>query len=146
MFTWNVETGDWTILDYGELAELPPSKLRNPGGSSSHGSVTGGSGGGGAGASGSSASELTRIVRKMAREMAPSMRRTDRPDEDWAGLWTLDSCVERSKEVLRDQHNSIEFYRFAVGGEEEEEEEDDDDHRAPPFMGDDDSLESSDFE
>lgn len=144
IFTWNVQSGDWTILDYGELAELSPSVLRKRnatgnggGGASSTGTGTGGDGAGITG----SASELTRIVRKMARELAPSMR-TDEPT-DWAGLWTLDSCVDRSKESLRDQHNSIEFYRGPVG--QVEDEDDDNDNRRTLFGRDaDDSSDSSD--
>lgn len=151
IFTWNVQSGDWTILDYGELAELLPSVLRkrNATGSGGGGASTAsmGTAGDAAGVAGT-ASELTRIVRRMAREFAPSLRK-DGP-ADWAGLWTLDSCVDRSKERLRDQHNSIEFYRGAVsrrnGGFEEDGDDDDHHQLGDAFGRVDDSSDSSDFE
>lgn len=141
-----MQSGEWTILDYGELTELSPSVLRKRNTSSGSGGASSGDGarGDGAGVSGT-ASELTRIVRKMARDLAPSLR-TDETAH-WAGLWTLDSCVDRSKESLRDQHNSIEFYRGPVGrvvvGDEEYEEDLDNQHTS--FGRDDDSSDSSDF-
>lgn len=117
------------------MTELSPSVLRKR---NSTGSGTAAPSG-----ASSAPSELTRIVRKMARELAPSMRGEKPPN--WAGLYTLDSCVERSKEVLRDQHNSIEFYRGATGYAANDDDDDDEEHLGRSFIHDS-SSDSSDFE
>lgn len=174
LFTWDVCTGDWCVVDYGTLTELPVNVLQQRqqrsgsgcgrGGSSS--SIGGGSGagGGGGGSSGvddaatdssdgsprtvvgtsaasaanAPAEDLAACARRLAVEMqqatAPPLigngrrkmaaksegngRAANRHvDVSWsmAGLHTLDSCTERSKEFLRDQFNAIEFVRGAAG-------------------------------
>lgn len=81
LFTWNVATGDWQILDYGSLTE---ATKRNSG-------------------------ELNIIVKNLAADM---VRCGDEQQRDiYDNLWILDSCNEKSKEVLHDCDKAIEFYR-----------------------------------
>lgn len=156
LFTWDVCTGAWCVVDYGTLAELPVSVLQRRQQRRSAGSGSGGGDGGDGAATDSSdsapratgiasaaaanaaAEDLAACARRLAVEMqqatAPpvignSRRKRAAPgdegasgsaadrhvDVSWsmAGLHTLDSCTERSKEFLRDQFNAIEFVRGA---------------------------------
>lgn len=73
------------MLDYGDLLEVPP--------------ILG---------YGRNSSELHRTVKRVASELMAGMG-------DHANLFSnvrvLDCCNEKSKEVLKDSENSIEFYR-----------------------------------
>lgn len=79
-----MESGDWEVLDYGELIEVSPTMAykRN-------------------------SSELNSVVKKLAAELAADVSKRDICNN----LRVLDSCQMKSKEILRDEHNSIEFYR-----------------------------------
>ncbi|XP_031633337.1 uncharacterized protein LOC116347070 isoform X2 [Contarinia nasturtii] len=85
LFTWDIETGEWNVLDYGHLMEVPPiltSEKHTP--------------------------YIHRIVSKLAADMISGLSAyTDIFNQ----LHVLDSCVEKSKKILRDVDNSIEFYR-----------------------------------
>lgn len=85
LFTWDIDTGEWNVLDYGELVEIPPvlAFSRN-------------------------SSELHRAVKKLANELT-SVMITDLYSNDH--LRVLDSSIDKSKDVLVDSENSIEFYR-----------------------------------
>lgn len=146
LFAWNTHSGDWSIIDYGVLAELPASVQRHRNQQPMGGDGSGVAGGLGADADDDSASDrtttgigqdLAACARRLARELQaapPSSlpgiggrrdrrKRTTtgsavveeplRDDVSWtmAGLHTLDSCTERSKDFLRDQYNAIEFVR-----------------------------------
>lgn len=84
LFTWNMENGDWEVLDYGELIEVSPTMAykRN-------------------------SSELNSVVKKLAADLSADVSKRD----ICSNLRVLDSCTNKSKEILRDEHNSIEFYR-----------------------------------
>lgn len=82
LFTWNVATGDWQILDYGTLSDAAKRKT----------------------------GELNGIVKKLAVDMMQQQQQQQR-DMYGDNLWILDSCNEKSKEVLRDCEKAIEFYR-----------------------------------
>ncbi|XP_037027294.1 uncharacterized protein LOC119068035 isoform X2 [Bradysia coprophila] len=84
LFTWSMENGDWQVLDYGELIEVSPTMAykRN-------------------------SSELNSVVKKLAADLSADVSKRD----ICYNLRVLDSCTNKSKEILRDQHNSIEFYR-----------------------------------
>lgn len=83
LFTWDIDTGDWNVQDYGELTELPPTFRY-----------------------GRNASDLHRTVKKLATELSSGLG----PDI-LSNIRVLDSCNEKSKEVLKDVENSIQFYR-----------------------------------
>lgn len=121
LFTWDVATGDWAVLDYGELVEMGP-KWRSQ-----------------------STKKQTTILRARARKMANLVQRRgskaeeeepplldrskggrgrhktrekeeeeeaqeeDEPTDDH--LRVLDSCNVKSKDALTDLRNCIEFYR-----------------------------------
>lgn len=85
LFTWDIETGEWNVLDYGHLMEVPPtltSEKHTP--------------------------YIHRIVSKLAADMISGLSAYT---EIFNKLHVLDSCVEKSKKILRDADNSIEFYR-----------------------------------
>lgn len=86
LFTWNMESGDWEVLDYGELTEISPTLAyrRN-------------------------SSELNSVVKKLAADLSAELSKRDICNN----LRVLDSCTNKSKEILRDVHNSIEFYRHS---------------------------------
>lgn len=89
LFTWDIETGDWNILDYGDLVEVSATlaNKRNSG-------------------------ELNTAVKKMSKELST----TDKMNRDiFNHLRVLDSCSEKSKDILKDFENSIEFYRSSTG-------------------------------
>lgn len=121
MFTWDVATGDWTVLEYGELVEMG-QKWRNQ-----------------------STKKQTTILRDKARKMADQLRGcTGEGGDDELGwnkrdkrrnnvqkeengtevgeeldehLRVLDSCNVKSKQALTDLRNCIEFYRGTVAQE-----------------------------
>lgn len=84
LFTWNIDNGAYEIVDYGELLEIPSYK-RNAG-------------------------ELMNIVKKYAKEL---LTESGFKNYDiYNNLRTLNSCMKKSKEILHDFLNSIEFYRY----------------------------------
>lgn len=85
LFTWDTESGEWHVLDYGNLLEVSPSLS-----SEKH------------------TPYIHRIVSKLAADMISGLTTHA---EIFTNLHVLDSCVEKSKKVLRDVDNSIEFYR-----------------------------------
>lgn len=83
LFTWNLETGDWTVLDYGDLLEVAQkSNIKNSG-------------------------ELNQILQKIAADLFNNLNDL----ESFNNLRVLDCCNDKSKQFLRDYQNSIEFYR-----------------------------------
>lgn len=87
LFTWDIETGEWNVLDYGNLSEVSPAL-----------------------ASEKHTPYIHRIVSKLASDMISGLTSYN---EIFNNLHVLDSCVEKSKKVLRDVDNSIEFHRAA---------------------------------
>ena len=92
LFTWDVATGEWTVLDYGELVEMG-QKWRNQ-----------------------STKKQTTILRARARKMANHLRVMTDGVGDGDHLKVLDSCNVKSKDALTDLKNCIEFYRGPVAG------------------------------
>lgn len=83
LFTWNLESGDWTVLDYGDLLEVAQkSNVKNSG-------------------------ELNQVLQKIAADLFNNLNDL----ESFNNLRVLDCCNDKSKEFLRDYQNSIEFYR-----------------------------------
>lgn len=85
LFTWDTETGEWNVLDYGHLLEVPTSLTNDE-----------------------HTPYIHRIIGKLASEMISNL---DSYTEIFDNLHVLDSCVEKSKKILQDADNSIEFYR-----------------------------------
>lgn len=85
LFTWDIESGEWNVLDYGTLLEVSPVL-----------------------ASGKNSSYIHRIVAKLAADMTSGLNAYS---DIFNNLRVLDTCVGKSKKVLKDIDNSIEFYR-----------------------------------
>lgn len=85
LFTWDIEAGEWNVIDYGNLLEVSPSL-----------------------ANGKSPSYIHRIVGKLATDLTNGLTAHT---EIFNNLHVLDSCVDKSKKVLKNVDNSIEFYR-----------------------------------
>lgn len=85
-----MESGDWNILDYGDMAEVSPNTAKRVPG------------------------ELNVIVKRIAEELSTTGGYLSRNYFDH--LRILDSCTDKSKDVLRDYQNSIEFYRSNNSG------------------------------
>lgn len=85
LFTWDIDTGEWNVLDYGNLIEVPPML-----------------------ANGKNTPYIHRIVGKLAYDMISGLNAYS---EIFNNLHVLDSCMDKSKKVLKDIENSIEFYR-----------------------------------
>lgn len=98
LFTWDVVTGEWNVLDYGELVEMG-QKLRNQ-----------------------STKKQTAILRARAKRMADQLRDSsdgkgdevvnETSQQHHIRVW--DSCNTKSKNALTDLRNCIEFYRGPV--------------------------------
>lgn len=82
LFTWNIETGEWHVLDYGTLHEVPDKK---------------------------NSGELNSIAQQLALELKSKMNLDEHLSTNH--LRVLDCCNEKPKLFLRDYRNSIEFYR-----------------------------------
>lgn len=131
LFTWDMATGEWSVLDYGDLVEMN-KKWRNQ-----------------------NTKKQTTILKARTNRVAMQLRaslagrRVSAGDEGIDGvdghLRVLDSCYAKSKEALTDLRNCVEFYRGSEAAsssafndlsdleemnnssdEEEEEEEEDD--------------------
>lgn len=88
LFTWDIDTGEWDVIDYGNLLEVSPVLV-----------------------TGKSTPYIHRIVGKLAADMISGLNGCS---DIFNNLHVLDSCIDRSKKVLRDIENSIEFYRTSV--------------------------------
>lgn len=92
LFTWNMETGDWEVLDYGELNELrkdffSPIKIFSPNKMKTQ--------------------SLAQTAKKLAQELSNTMGKV----QNYANnLRVLDSNLKKSKTSLTDCDNMIEFY------------------------------------
>lgn len=85
LFVWDIDTGEWNVQDYGDLHEVPTI----------HGYDR-------------NSSELHRMVKKFAADLIDGLG--EQP-ELFQNVRVLDCCNEKSKDVLKDLENSIEFYR-----------------------------------
>lgn len=94
LFTWNMELGDWDVLDYGELHEF--NRIGQPYESNSTKSSSKSFGGG-----------LSKTAKSLAQELAASL---DKLQDFSSNLRVWDSNVSKSKVCLTDLDNVIEFY------------------------------------
>ncbi|XP_059610811.1 uncharacterized protein LOC132257797 [Phlebotomus argentipes] len=85
LFTWDTETGEWNVEDYGDLKEVDKPS---------------------AGVKASPALSLQAF--ELGRELRQRRRDIEVGSEH---LRVLDSCNEKSKESLSDTRNCVEFYR-----------------------------------
>ncbi|XP_030559819.1 uncharacterized protein LOC115761928 [Drosophila novamexicana] len=88
LFTWNMESGQWQVLDYGELKEMhelfsPLKRL------------------------GKSRLTFAQVARQMAQEMSASLNRL--PDYT-SHLRVLNSDMKKSKSSICDLDNMVEFH------------------------------------
>ncbi|XP_017968655.1 uncharacterized protein LOC108659970 isoform X2 [Drosophila navojoa] len=88
LFTWNMESGQWQVLDYGELREMHElfSPLRRLG---------------------KSRLTFAQLARQMAQEMAASLSRL--PDYT-SNLRILSADIKKSKTSICDLDNMVEFH------------------------------------
>ncbi|EDW13996.1 uncharacterized protein LOC6572426 [Drosophila mojavensis] len=88
LFTWNMESGQWQVLDYGELKEMNElfSPLRRLG---------------------KSRLTFAQVARQMAKEMAASLSRL--PDYT-SNLRILSADIKKSKTSICDLDNMVEFH------------------------------------
>lgn len=89
LFTWNMFTGEWDVLDFGELHDHKLQNIfirkgvkRNP-------------------------VSLAQRAKKLAREMAQTLSKL--PDYT-SNLRVLNSNIKKSKKTITDIDNMIEFY------------------------------------
>ncbi|XP_058811749.1 uncharacterized protein LOC131676608 [Topomyia yanbarensis] len=109
LFTWNMTTGDWTVLDYGSLAAGPYLELKKLA---------------------SNYSRLLVKLRKFTRKLFASSsneRDTVRTYEYLNHLRVLDSNNEKTKQRLVDLGHMIEFYRKQINDSGDSDDSDDDD-------------------
>lgn len=97
LFTWDVATGDWTVVDYGELVEMG-KKWRNQ-----------------------STKKQTAYLRATTKKAANHLRnalegkgRRGATEPRESHLRVLDCCYSKSKDTLTDLRNCVEFYRGMV--------------------------------
>ncbi|EDV93113.1 uncharacterized protein LOC6564021 [Drosophila grimshawi] len=88
LFTWNMESGQWQVLDYGELKEIhelfsPLKRL------------------------GKSRLTFAQVAKQMAREMSASLNRL--PDYT-CNLRVLTADIKKSKTSICDLDNMVEFF------------------------------------
>ncbi|XP_023174258.2 uncharacterized protein LOC111601751 [Drosophila hydei] len=97
LFTWNMESGQWQVLDYGELKEMhelfsPLKRL------------------------GKSRLTFAQVARQMAQEMAASLNRL--PDYT-SNLRILNADIKKSKSSICDLDNMVEFHLKRMNNNEE---------------------------
>lgn len=85
LFTWDVEAGEWNVIDYGSLLEVAPSL-----------------------ANGKPPSYIHRVAGRIAADMTTGLTAYSGA---FNSLHVLDSCLDKSKKILTDADNSVEFYR-----------------------------------
>lgn len=93
LFTWNMELGDWDVLDYGELHEFNRIGQPYEGGSTKSCKSFGGG--------------LSKRAKSLAQELAANL---DKLQDFSSNLRVWDSNVSKSKACLTDLDNVIEFY------------------------------------
>ncbi|XP_055903449.1 uncharacterized protein LOC129939453 [Eupeodes corollae] len=93
LFTWNMELGDWDVLDYGELHEF--NRIGQPYDSGSTKSSKSFGGG------------LSQTAKSLAQDLAASL---DKLQDFSSNLRVWDSNVSKSKACLTDLDNVIEFF------------------------------------
>lgn len=117
MFTWDVVSGEWSVLDYGELVEMGP-KWRSQ-----------------------STKKQTTFLRAKAWKLTEQLRGGGTDEQERPAdrhLRVLDSCNVKSKAAVTDLRNGVEFYRGSAAetgfhdlsdfnSSEEEVDEDEDD-------------------
>ncbi|XP_055678526.1 uncharacterized protein LOC129787187 [Lutzomyia longipalpis] len=88
LFTWDTESGEWNVEDYGELSEVTkPSPAKT-------------------------SSALTMAAFALGRDIRQKRRSIEGGTTEH--LRVLNSCNEKSKETLSDTRNCIEFYRTSA--------------------------------
>jgi len=89
LFTWNMESGQWQVLDYGELKEVPEqfSPLKRLG---------------------KARLTFAQMARKMGQEMAVGVG-LNLPDYT-SNLRVLNSDIRKSKMYISDLDNMVEFH------------------------------------
>ncbi|XP_058463130.1 uncharacterized protein LOC131437654 [Malaya genurostris] len=108
LFTWNMTTGDWTVLDYGSLSSGPYLELKKLA---------------------SNYSRLLVKLRKFTRKLFASSsneRDTVRTYEYLNHLRVLDSNNEKTKQRLIDLEHMIEFYRKQINDPDDSDDSDED--------------------
>lgn len=90
LFTWNMESDVWEVLDYGELVETKNFDVVTPAKRSGRGRLN-----------------LAATAKKMAHELRTSLTKMQNYSQN---LLVLDSNVSKSKTSLIDLDNTIEFY------------------------------------
>ncbi|XP_022210853.2 uncharacterized protein LOC111066489 [Drosophila obscura] len=88
LFTWNMESGQWQVLDYGELREM--HELFNPLKRLCKARLT-----------------FAQMAKKMAKEMTESLNKL--PDYA-SNLRVLNSDIKKSKSYICDLDNMVEFH------------------------------------
>ncbi|XP_055848551.1 uncharacterized protein LOC129913751 [Episyrphus balteatus] len=94
LFTWNMELGDWDVLDYGELHEFNRTGQPYDSGSTKSSSKSFGGG-------------LSQTAKSLAQDLAASL---DKLQDFSSNLRVWDSNVSKSKSCLTDLDNVIEFF------------------------------------
>lgn len=107
LFTWNMTSGEWTVLDYGNLAAGPYLELKKLA---------------------SNYNRLLGKLRKFTRKLfaANEELESERTYEYLNHLRVLDSNNERTKQRLVDLTHMIEFYRKQLNDPGDSDESDDD--------------------
>uniref|UniRef100_W8C9T5 DDB1-and CUL4-associated factor 15 n=1 Tax=Ceratitis capitata TaxID=7213 RepID=W8C9T5_CERCA len=90
LFTWNMENGEWEVLDYGELHECKQSDLISPIKRCGRMPVT-----------------LAQTAKSLAKEMSLSLSKIEQ--NYTSNLRVLDSNIKKSKLSLADHDNAIEL-------------------------------------
>lgn len=98
LFTWNMVTGDWNVVDFGELYDAEPPI---------HKQVVLGSGNGNRAQQRLLLPTLAERAKRLAKELHCSLENL--PDYT-SNLRILDSCLKRSKRFITDMDNLLEFH------------------------------------
>jgi DDB1- and CUL4-associated factor 15 len=101
LFTWNIESGNWNCLDYGQL-QLSPSTGSCSGKIYKKTSTP------------DKTSMMTKLT-QLTKTLFDASRLHDNENKYLNHLRILDSCNEKTKDKLIDMDNMIEFYRKSVG-------------------------------
>lgn len=84
LFTWNMETGIWEVIDYGELKEMSALSILK--------SSTGG---------------LAKLAKNLSIELTSSLNRVQNCSDN---LKVLDSTLDKSKPYITDLDHMVEFH------------------------------------
>ncbi|XP_055607537.1 uncharacterized protein LOC129755166 [Uranotaenia lowii] len=120
LFTWNMTTGNWTVLDYGNLAGGPYLELKKLASNYNRLLV-----------------KLRKFTRKLfvSSDVNPLFADSDRTYEYLAHLRVLDSNNEKTKQHLVDLLHMIEFYRKPLHNNSDDSDDDDDDDASISSVG-----------